>query len=204
MIRRSLVARFVAACLAGAVFAGCSSGVPEGGYIADTSKLRDTELSEGMYVHFEDSLADYDRFTVAPLTFRLTPRRPRPVALRDAESAQAAYRAAVEGAMAQDERLTRAEAPGKGVLLLRGAVTDRFQRDDKDPGPGPATLELEAVDSLTHRRVFAVLDPAFAQRESGGEYTSPDDAFNRFARRLRARIDDARDPLGAETRVPTR
>ena len=180
-------------CIAWGLLAGCTSAIPDGGYLRDTSKLRDAELTEGMYVHFEDSLAGYDRFTVAPLTFRFTPRRPRPVALRDADASQAAYRTAVEGAMTRGGRFTRATGPGSGVLLLRGAVTDRFQRDEKDPGPGPATLELEAVDSLTNRRVFAVIDPALAQRDSGGEYTSPDDAFNRFGRRLRARIDDEAD-----------
>jgi hypothetical protein len=188
-------------CAASVALAGCTSEIPEGGYLDDTSKLHEAEISEGMYVHFEDALAAYDRFTVAPLTFRFTPRRPRPVTLRDLEVAEAAYRSAVEGALAHGGRFTRAAGPGKGVLLLRGAVTDRFQRDEKDPGPGPATVELEAVDSLTKRRVFAVIDPAFAQRDSGGEDTSPSDAFDRFGRRLRARLDDARDAAARANRT---
>ena len=190
MDRSILVACFacVACCV---VLVGCGSEIPKDGFLEDTSKLRDSDDSEEMFVEFDKTMPAYERFTLAPLTFRFTPRRPRPVSLRDLDAAEAAYRDAVEAALTQGGRFTRAAGPGKGVLLIRGAVTDRFQRDEKDPGPGPATLEMEAVDSLTKKRVFAVMDPAFAQRESGGEHTSAADAFNRFGRRFRARIDEA-------------
>src|SRR5688500_9999431 len=59
----------IAICVACGASAGCNSEVPDGGYLDETSKLRATPDSEGTYVHFEDSLAAYDRFTVAPLTF---------------------------------------------------------------------------------------------------------------------------------------
>jgi len=171
---------------------GCAShDIPPDGFLDNTSNLHDSELSQGMYVHVEEPLSGYDRFTIAPLTFRFTPRQPRPVALRDLDAAEAAFRAAVERELTRDGRFAVAAGPGKGVLQLHAGITDRFQRDEKDPGPGPATIELEAIDSVSKQRVFAVIDPTLGQRDSGGEHTSPADAFNRFARRLRARIDDA-------------
>ena len=172
--------------------AGCtSSPVPPDGFLYETADLRDSDLSQGMYVLFDESLAGYDRFTIAPLTFRFTPRQPRPVALRDLDASERAFREAVERELTRDGRFAVAAGPGPGVLQLRAGVTDRFQRDEENPGPGPATLELEALDSLTKKRVFAVIDPTLGQRDSGGEHTSPDDAFNRFARRLRERVADA-------------
>jgi hypothetical protein len=171
---------------------GCASrDVPPGGFLDDTSSLRDSELSEGMYVQSDEALRSYDRFTIAPLTLRFTPRRPRPVALRDLDAAEEAFRAAVTRELIQGGRFAPAGGPGRGVLQLRAGITDRFQRDEADPGPGPATVELEALDSFSKKRVFAVIDPTLGQRDSGGEHTSAADAFNRFARRLRARIDDA-------------
>jgi hypothetical protein len=172
--------------------AGCtSSQVPPEGFLHETTDLHDSDLSQGMYVHFDESLTGYDRFTIAPLTFRFTPRQPRPVALRDLDASERAFREAVERELIRDGRFAVAAGPGPGVLQLRAGVTDRFQRDEHDPGPGPATLELEALDSVTKKRVFAVIDPTLGQRDSGGEHTSPDDAFNRFARRLRERVGDA-------------
>ena len=172
--------------------AGCAPGdLPPEGFLRDTSNLRESELSQGTYVSFDEPLAGYDRFTIAPLAFRFTPRQPRPVALRDLDAAEEAFRAAVTRELTQGGRFAAAGGPGRGVLQLRAGITDRFQRDETDPGPGPATVELEALDSLSKKRVFAVIDPTLAQRDSGGEHTSPADAFNRFARRLRARIDDA-------------
>ena len=170
---------------------GCaSSDIPDAGFLDNTSTLTESKLSQGTYVHFDAPLSGYDRFTIAPLTFRFTPRQPRPVALRDLDVAEEMFRVAVEHELTRDGRFTAAAGPGKGVLQLRAGVTDRFQRDEKDPGPGPATVELEALDSLSKKRVFAIIDPTLGQRDSGGELTSPADAFNRFARRLRARIDD--------------
>jgi hypothetical protein len=178
--------------------AGCtSSPVPPGGFLHETSKLRGSDFSQGMYVQFEQPLAGYERIAIAPLTFGFPPRQPRPVALRDLDAAEAAFRAAVEHELTGDGRFSMAAGPGNGVLELRAGVTDRFQRDEEDPGPGPATLELEALDSLSKKRVFAVIDPALGQRDSGGEHTSPTDAFNRFARRLRDCIEDAENQAPA-------
>jgi hypothetical protein len=88
-------------------------------------------------------------------------------------------------------------------MIVRAAVTDRFQRDEAEPAPGPATLELEAVDSLTKKRVFAVVDPSLGAKDSGGEHTNPQDAFARFARRLRMRLDEARPATtGSATSAP--
>ena len=181
----------VCVSLCAAIVVGCASpDVPPGGFLNDTSNLRNSELSQGMYVQSDEALRSYDRFTIAPLRFRFTPRKPRPVALRDLDAAEEAFRAAVTRELTRDGRFAPAPGPGKRVLQLRAGITDRFQRDEDDPGPGPATLELEALDSITKKRVFAVIDPTFGLRDSGGEHTSPADAMNRFARRLRDRIDD--------------
>ena len=184
-------AALVLLLLSGTIPTGCSSEIPTGGFLSETSKLQKSDLTQEMYVHVDEAVTRYDRVTLAPLVVRFTPQKPLPVALRDPGANDAAYRGAVEDALGQGGRFKPANRAGRGVLTIRAAVTDRFQRDEKDPGPGPATLELEAVDSLSKKRVFAVLDPAFAKRDSGGEQTSAADAFARFARRLRMRLDEA-------------
>lgn len=172
---------------------GCSGKSSiKSGFILYSGDLQQTPGSGGWYVYFSPShpVAGYTKFTVSPLIVQFTPQRPKPVSMQDLDNAEKAYRAALAAALTKGGRFQQVSAPGDRVLLLRGAVTDLCQRDPKGP-VGRATMELEAIDSVTRKRVFAVIDPMLGTKTGVGEYNDPREVFQKFAQQLRAQIDAA-------------
>lgn len=169
---------------------GCSSGKSaSSGFITNAGELH--LQPDGWYAYFSKDrpVTNYTMFTFSPLIVQFTPQRPKPVSMQDVDNAEKAYRDAVTAALTKGGRFQRVNAPGDGVLLLRGAVTDRYQRDPAT-AVGRATMELEAVDSVTRKRVFAVIDPKLGTK-GATEYNDPRQVFQKFASELRTLIDNA-------------
>ena len=178
-----------------ALVMSCSS---KGGHSEFISNAGELQLdSTGWYVYFskEHPVTEYKMFTFSPLIVQFTPRQPKPVSMHDVDNAEKAYREAVAAALTKGGRFQRVNAPGDQVLLLRGAVTDRYQRDPAT-AVGRATMELEAIDSVTRKRVFAVIDPKLGTKSGmPGEYNDPREVFQKFATELRAEIDSAPEKM---------
>jgi hypothetical protein len=192
MIRTLGVVSLVIGLIAFAV-AGCSGkGATWGSFLGNYGDLKQTPTSDGWYVYFnrDNPVSGYSKFTIAPLIVQFTPERPKPVSMQDVNRVEQAYHAAVTAALTRGGRFQEVNSPGDRTLLLKGAVTDLYQRDPKT-ATGRATFEMDAVDAVTRKRVFAVIDPALGTRQGAGEFSDPKDVFQKFANELRTQIDQA-------------
>ena len=214
-VRRSAVAvLFLSIC-------GCST-MPQAGFLGDYSGFRtvgqDAPFFRGLRklrvgkhpLELEAWLADrqisklsgYDRLIVEPAVVRLdvnsTANWARLEKIQElARHADDAIKAAVEG------RLAIVDAAGEGVLRLRTAIVrmeprsvpveSNIDRSWYHVHTGGATLEVEAVDSVTGERIFAAIASG-----SGSIYSESDetrwqntrDILDAYAASIRQRLDE--------------
>lgn len=158
------------AVMSSGLITGCQAHKAEySGFLGDYSKLRPSpEVEDALY--YQDpgkSLKDYDKFIIDPVLLHFAPNA-KGTALDPAKLKEMTDFVRDEAVMALSKRYEVVDAPGPGVLRLRAAVTDikkSIPAMNIHPatklsgvGLGGASMEVEAIDSQSGLRVFAVVD----------------------------------------------
>lgn len=165
-MRTSII--WLALALLAAVPIGCKKTAEHSGFLGDYSSLEPDARLDGAISYFvPGALARYDRFLIDPVVVHFAPNAEGtsldPAKL--AELAEYGHDQLVEGLSKSYEVVTM---PGPGVLRMRVAITDIKkskaawnilpQTKVMGVGLGGASIEAEAVDSVTGRRVAALVD----------------------------------------------
>lgn len=170
----------IVAVVSSSLLAGCQAQkAAHSGFLGDYSQLRPSpEVEDASY--YQDpskSLKDYDKFMIDPILVHFAPNA-KGTALDPAKLKKLTDYAYDEATKALSQRYAVVNAPGPGVLRLRAALTDikrTVPAMNIHPatklsgiGLGGASMEVEALDSQTGERVFAVVDTRQGNRLSIG------------------------------------
>ncbi len=152
------------------ILAGCqSSKTAYSGFLGDYSGFRASADYEGAleYNHPTLTLKGYDKFMVDPIIVHFAPNA-KGTALDPAKIKKLTDYAREELGKALSKRYQVVNSPGPGVLRLRVALTDIKKTSPamnihpatklSGVGLGGASMEAEAIDSQSGKRVRAVVD----------------------------------------------
>jgi len=181
------------------VAAGCANNnkLTGGTFLQNYGELKAVTTPPGAFVYYNQSLplAGFDRFVISRLMIQYRPDQQAPVAIRDIDKSEQEYRAALAAAMERGGRFKQSSAPGPGVLLIRTAITGTYDAAAVDSQQRrSATIEVEALDSISGKRVFAMVDLNAGDTSAGS--TGTQQVFTAWADRLRAALDAA--PVAAK------
>jgi len=157
----------------------------------------------------EDDLGKYDRFMRDPTVLRLkSDSAGQWVSSEKLHEVMSQMDDAFAEAMSVTYPLT--EEPGEGVLRFRTAITDIYPMSVytspsriaalrwANSQPGGATFEWEAVDSLTDRRIMAVIGKTrgndFDPLVEKDLWKQPAQGAARFGEFIRQRMEEAHEP----------
>ena len=157
---------------------GCTSTkLSKSGFLDDYSGLSESEVYKGMWVEHSltKDIGDYSKFIVDPVIVYFKPRKgaakynPKKIGVNAEKLAELTsyFHDEMESALS-DKGYKVVDRPGEGILRIRLAITDV---DANLPilnvygyqtvtgiGLGGASMEGEALDSVTHERIVAVVD----------------------------------------------
>ncbi len=176
------------------------------GFLGDYSKLRPSSVVEDA-LYFADpsmNLKDYDKFMLDPVIVHFAPDA-QGTAFDPAKLGVLTEFARDEAVAALSKRYSVVERPGPGVLRIRVALTDikkSIPAMNIHPatklsgvGLGGASMEAEAIDSVSGRRVFAVVDTRqgsrFALTAGLSELGHAKQVITHWVERFVKRVDEA-------------
>ncbi len=151
---------------------------PRTDFLREYSNLRKTSTDANTWLERSPEIDRYGRFVIDPV--KVYPKATVRGVPLDAESTsllsnefQIALRQSIAGAF------TVADAPGPGVARVRAAVTEvaiyKPADGTRDAEMGGAAMELEIVDSVSGKRLFAIIDSG-----SVSSYDNPPVPTRRF------------------------
>jgi len=161
------------------VVTGCSSRQlkpTETGFLSSYSDLNEDEELEGMSVYKNPNVDIAERYAsvlIAPVQFKLNPN-PEEHGMKeeDKEKLASHFYEELKNRLTENYEIT--DVPGEHVLLIRTAITDilpnkvylnlHWSTTLMGAGTGGASLEAEAVDSLTGERIMAIVDARKGKR----------------------------------------
>ncbi len=150
--------------------AGCASQkVGYSGFLKNYSQLKPDSQVDGAlrYLNPKRNLKQYDKFMIDPIAVYFTPDAKGagidPAKLKDLTDY---FRSELVKALTKNYRVVN--APGKGVMRIRIAITDVEESEPllnvhpamklTGAGLGGASMEGEGVDSLTGERIGAIVE----------------------------------------------
>ena len=184
----------------------CAAPVSEpnhSGFLSDYSKLERIDDSALRFV--DETAGDYSSFIVDPVVIAFR-QPPDEQVFTDEELSEltAYYEEAVIEALSRDEGYPIVESPGPGVVRIRIGITDveetigvlniSIYTKITGLGLGGASFEGEIVDSVTGKQLAAAVRWGTGSRILKAGITRMGDAkiaINRWARDLRAQVDEA-------------
>ena len=146
------------------------------GFLEDYSGFTESEETKGLHVkrNPDRSVGEYSQFMIDPITVYFAPRKglskinPKRMGINPKRLAELTTFFEEEIARALNENYTVVDEPGEGVLRLRIAVTDikanmpilniHMYSSTTGIGLGSASMEGEAIDSVTGEEILAVID----------------------------------------------
>jgi hypothetical protein len=176
------------------------------GFLSDYSGLRpNPEVEDALF--YQDpskSLADYNKFILDPVRINLAPGA-KGVSVDPAKLKELTDFAREEATAALSKRYQVVNRPGPGILRIRAAITDIELTQplfNIHPGTklsgiglGGASMEAEAIDTVTNKRVFAVVDMREGNRlsiaEGLHEMGHPKQVVQHWVKRFVKRLDKA-------------
>lgn len=202
----------------GAVLAGCAGGGGDGGapsrayatleprysgYLRDYTRLRPSPRHEGTMYEQSRDLVNYREFIVEPM--RVLPRETVSGVLIDGATATrlgAALRSHVVETLGINYKVVH--EPGPGVAVIRAAITELARSKVLPDGSiviGGAAVEAEIIDSVTGKRLGAVVEADAAEgvfdKRTHDPYQDAEMVFGHWAARLNLWLESA-DELATE------
>ncbi len=158
--------------------AGCASqNVGHSGFLQNYAQLKPDPKVDGAlrYLNPTKNLKQYDRFIIDPIAVYFAPGAKGagidPTKLKELTDY---FRSEIVKALTKNYRVV--SAPGKGVMLLRIAITDVEESEPllnihpamklSGAGLGGASMEAEGVDSNTGERIGAIVETRSGNRIS--------------------------------------
>ena len=158
--------------------AGCASQkVGHSGFLQNYAQLKPDPKVDGAlrYLNPTKNLKQYDRFIIDPIAVYFAPGAKGagidPAKLKDLTDY---FRSEIVKELTKNYRVV--SAPGKGVMLLRIAITDVEESEPllnihpamklTGAGLGGASMEAEGVDSITGERIGAIVETRSGNRMS--------------------------------------
>jgi hypothetical protein len=184
----------------------CAAPVSEpdqSGFLSDYSKLERIDDSALLFV--DESAGDYSDFIIEPVVIAFR-QLPDEQVFTDEELGEltAYYEDAVIDALSKDDGYPIVNSPGPGVARMRIGITDveetigvlniSIYTKITGLGLGGASFEGEIVDSETGKQLAAAVRWGTGSRILKAGITRMGDAkiaINRWARDLRAQVDEA-------------
>ncbi len=181
------------------------SEVDQSGFLSDYSNLE--KIDDNMLRFVDESAGALSSFIIDPvvITFRQPPDKQ---VFTDEELSELAeyYEEAVIEALGKDEGYPIVEQPGPGVVRIRIGITNveetigvlniSIYTKITGLGLGGASFEGELIDSVTGKQLAAIIRWGTGSRILKAGITHTGDAkiaINRWAKDLRAQIDEAND-----------
>ena len=146
------------------------------GFLESYKGFSESEEMKGLYVkrNSQRSIGEYSKFMIDPITVYFKPQgkfsklNPKRVGVNPKRLAELTAHFEKEIARALSEKYTVVDEPGKDVLRLRIAVTEvkanlpilnvYGYQTVTGIGLGSASMEGEAIDSVTGEQILAVVD----------------------------------------------
>jgi hypothetical protein len=158
--------------------AGCASqNVGHSGFLQNYAQLKPDPKVDGAlrYLNPTKNLKQYDRFIIDPIAVYFAPGAKGagidPAKLKELTDY---FRSEIVKELTKNYRVV--SAPGKGVMLLRIAITDVEESEPllnihpamklTGAGLGGASMEAEGIDSLTGQRIGAIVETRSGDRMS--------------------------------------
>lgn len=185
----------------------CAAPVSEpdhSGFLSDYSKLERIDDSALRFV--DETAGDYSSFIIEPvvIAFRQPPGE-EDFTDKELSALAAYYEEAVTEALSKDQGYPIVGLPGHGIARIRIGITDvqetigvlnlSIYTKITGLGLGGASFEGEIVDSVTGKQLAAAVRWGTGSRILKAGITHMGDAkiaINRWAKDLRAQIDEAR------------
>ncbi len=184
--------------------AGCAQHkAAQSGFLDNYSQLTPSPVVQGAlaYTRPGTSLSQYDKFIIEPISIHFSPNA-EGITIAPAKLAQLAQYLEDEAVKALSERYQVVSAPGPGVLRLRVALTD-IQKGNPllniHPGTkltgvglGSASMEGEAIDSVTGERILAAVETRRGEAlslEGVGAFDNAKQAMRYWVKRFVKRLD---------------
>ena len=176
------------------------------GFLGDYSQLEADARLEGalVYINPRRGLADFDRVMVSPVGIHFAPNA-EGIGIDPVKLAELTQYATEHLRAMLAQRYQVVDSPGPGVLHFRAALTDIKKADGAwnilpqtklmGVGLGGASMEAEAVDSITGERIVAVVDTRSGERlslEGLGGMDHAKQAIRYWIDDLKRRIEQAR------------
>ena len=189
------------------LLSACATGVSESdqsGFLSDYSKLE--RIDDSMLQFIDGTAGDYSSFIIEPVVMAFR-KAPDEQVFTDEELSEltAYYEKAVIEALSKDDGYPIVEGPAPGVARLRIGITDveetigllniSIYTKITGLGLGGASFEGEMVDSVTGKQLAATVRWGTGSRILKAGITHMGDAkiaINRWAKDLRAQVDEAR------------
>lgn len=189
------------------VLAGCAAPVkeqPRAGFLSSYDRL--SKVDDQQYRYVSERLADYDRYTIAPIAVLVDFEEGGDQFSEEELDELKAYMVeTLSEALRKDEGFQVAEGPGQGVLRYRlgitaldqsvGALNLSIYTRVTGAGLGGLAIELEAVDSLSGEQIYSTVRWGSGSRIMRAGFTKAGDAkilIKRWSRDLRRQWDAAR------------
>jgi len=186
----------------------CATAVSEhdqSGFLSDYSKLERIDDSALRFV--DETAGDYSSFIIEPVVIAfLQPPDKQDFTDEELSELTAHYEEAVIEALSRDEGYPIVKSPAPGVARIRIGITDveetigvlnlSIYTKITGLGLGGASFEGEIVDSVTGKQLAAAVRWGTGSRILKAGITHMGDAkiaINRWARDLRAQVDEVHD-----------
>ncbi len=186
--------------------AGCAQHkAAQSGFLDTYSQLTPSPVVQGALAYTKPgtSLSQYDKFILEPISIHFAPNA-EGITIAPAKLAELAQYLEDEAVKALSERYQVVSAPGPGVLRLRVALTDIKQGNPllnlypgtrlSGVGLGSASMEGEAIDSVTGERILAAVETRRGEAlslEGVGVFDNAKQAMRYWVKRFVKRLDQA-------------
>lgn len=186
--------------------AGCAQHkAAQSGFLDNYAQLTPSPLVQGALAYTKPgmSLSQYDKFIVEPISIHFAPNA-EGVTIAPAKLAELAQYLEDEAVKALSERYQIVLSPGPGVLRLRVAITDIKKGNPllnlypgtklSGVGLGSASMEGEAIDSMTGERILAAVETRRGEAlslEGVGVFDNAKQAMRYWVKRFVKRLDEA-------------
>ena len=168
MVNAMRIRTFAAAAVV-TFLAGCAATVSQSGFLRDYSQLKPVAVVDGAMSAGDRGaiFRNYDRFIIDPVIVHFAPDA-KGTAINPKEISELVEYFDSRARKAFADKNILAARPGPRVARIRVAMTDIKEAIPvlnihpatklSGLGLGGATMEAEVLDSLTNRRIFAILD----------------------------------------------
>jgi hypothetical protein len=202
---------------------GCAStrqtrSVEPQGFLRDYSQLREGQGDEEQLIYIDEGAnwKGYDSVLIDSVTIWYT-KKTADLSAEDSQALTDLFYQALHDQLSQDYRIV--DRPGPGTLRLRAAITQAKGANvvgntvttivpqarvlttvsgsatDTQVLVGTATIEGEITDSMSGRRLAAVVDERAGTKSFGGlggKWKQVDEAFQHWAKSLRTQLAELR------------